>query len=319
MLTSMAKGVLDAFDPASVGFSYHRNENLELVFNATMEYVVCMNWLKKPLITGLGGLLLATGARGDVSPSGDNAYHVIVDRNAFDLSPPKVLPPVTNTPPAQKVDVKLSGITVDRRSGKKAWLVVPPPPNNRTQNPQYLSMREQETQGDIQVLEINDKENTVKIINAGNTAVLTFKENGFATPIVAAMPGNPLAPRGVPGVLPTPGLPTPGGLPVPGIVPGATPTVPGIKTAGVPTGSPANDALAARYGLQNTPGNTTIAPVRTIPTRTLRTGVDPQAQAATVPADPVVQHIMREAQKMQTEQQQGIAYPPLPPLPGTSK
>src|SRR5207247_10776443 len=96
-------------------------------------------------------------------------------------------------------------------------------------------MRKHETQGDIQVLEIDDKENTVKIVNAGIPAVLTFKENGYPTPTMAAMPGNPLMmPHGVPGV-----LPTPGGLPVPGIVPAPMIPAPGIRTTGVtPTGIP---------------------------------------------------------------------------------
>src|SRR6185436_12361256 len=179
---------------------------------------------------GLGGLLLASGARGDVNPPGDNTYHVVVERNPFGLSPPKAAPPVTNPPPLVKVDVKFTGITSDKSGGKKAWLVVPPPPNNRTQNPQFLSMREGETQGDIQVLEIDDKENSVKIVNAGVQAVLTFKDNGYATPTMAAMPGNPTMPHGIPGI-PTPGaLPNPGILPAPGIVP--APTTPGMKTAG---------------------------------------------------------------------------------------
>jgi len=271
------------------------------------------------LVFGLGGLLLATAAWGDVTAPGDNAYHVVVERNAFGLKPPQVLPPVTNTPPAQKVDVKFTGITSDK-SGKKAWLVVPPPPNNRTQNPQYLSMREGETQGDIQVLEIDDKENTVKIVNAGTTSVLTFKENGFTTATAAAMPGNPLMPQGAPGALPMPGvLPTAGGLSAPGIVPALTTPAPGIKTAGVtPTGITANSALASRYGLQNTapPGNTTIGPVRTIPIRTPRTPVEPQAQTTASSPDPVVQQIIRDVNKLQIEQQHGIAYPPLPSLPG---
>src|SRR5262245_2149512 len=277
-----------------------------------MEYLTRMNWPKKQLVSGLGGLLLATTAWGDVNPPGDNTYKVFVERNPFGLNPPKTNAPVVNTPPPVKSDVKFTGITVDKSGGKKAWLVLPPPPNNRTQNPQYLSLREQETQGDIVVLEIDDKENTVKIVNAGVTSVLTFKENGFQTPTAAAMPGSPLAPHGIPGV------PTPGGLPAPGIVP--APMIPGIKTAGaMPAGVQGNDALAARYGLQNTttPGApTTIAPVRTIPTRTLRTPVETQAQipGTGVATDPAVQQLMREAQKLQAEQQ-GIPFPPLPPVP----
>jgi hypothetical protein len=292
-----------------------RNEKLELVFNPGMEYVKCMNWSKKPLVFGLGGLLLGTAALGDVNPTGDNTYRVVVERNPFGLSPPKAILPPTNTPPVQKSDVKFTGITVDG-SGKKAWLVVPPPPNNRTANPQYLSMREQETQGDIQVLEIDDKENTVKIVNAGSTSVLTFKENGYTTPTAAAMPGNPLLPRGVPGQLPVPGT-LPGSLPAPGIVPAPNTGAPGIKTAGVtPNGIPANDALAARYGLQNTtPGNATaVTPVRTIPTRNVRTTpLAPQAQEGTV--DPVVQRVLMEAQAEEARRR-GENFPPLPPLPG---
>jgi len=277
-----------------------------------------MNWSKKQLVCGLSGLVLATVAWGDVNPPGDNAYHVFVERNPFGLNPPKPVPVVTNTVPVQKVDVKFSGIFT-KGTRKEALLVIPAAPGKSDKNPQYLTLRENETQGDIQVLEIDDKENTVKIVNAGTPVVLTFKDNGNQTPIAAAMPGSPLVPRGVPGALLMPGgLPTPG-LPTPGIVP--APVVPGTRTAGAtPAGISANDALAARYGVQTTaPGNTTaIAPVRTIPIRPLRTPVEPQA-LTTGPgasADPVVQHIMREAQKLQAEQQQGIAYPPLPPLPG---
>jgi len=44
--------------------------------------------------------------------------------------------------------------------------------------------------------------------------------------------------------------------------------------------------------------------------------VDPQAQTTAATADPVVQQIMRDVNKLQIEQQHGITYPPLPPLPG---
>jgi hypothetical protein len=276
-----------------------------------MEYGMRMNWSKKQLVFGLGGLLLSAAARGDVNPPGDNSYQVVVVRNAFGLNPPKPVLPPTNAVPPVKVDVKFTGIDSDK-SGKKAWLVVPPPPNNRTQSPQYLSMRENETQGDIQVLEIDDKENTVKIVNAGTPVVLTFKENGMA-PTAAAMPGNPLM-HGVPGALPIPGV-----LPPPGIVPALTTPAPGIRTAGAtPTGMPVNDAVAARYGLQNTvPGNTTtVTPVRTIPTRNVRTPpLAPQAQVQEAQVDPVVQRIMMEAQAEEAKRR-GEVFPPLPPLPG---
>lgn len=275
-----------------------------------MEYVGRMNWTDKSVVFGLSGLLAATTVLGDVNPPANNSYNVIVERNPFGLRPvPPPAPPPTNAPPVQKSEVKFSGITSDSVRGKEVWLVIPPPPNKKDQNPQYLRMRENETQGDIQVLEIDDKENTVKIVNAGNTAVLTIKDNGFTTPTVAAAPGNPLAPHGIPGVMPTPGV-----LPAPGIVPAPVTPAPGIKTAGVtPAGMSVNEALAARYGLQPTAGGTPVStPMRTIPTRTLRTTVDPQSQATAIPADPAVQQIMRDATRLHMEQQQGIPYPPLP-------
>ena len=290
--------------------SKHRNENLELVFIPSMEYVKRMNWSKKQLVFGLGGLLLATAARGDVNPPGDNSYHVFVERNPFGLNPPKPVLTPTNAAPPVKVDVKFSGI-YSKGTRKEVFLVIPPTPGKPDKSPQYLTMRENETQGDIQVLEINDKENTVKILNAGTPVVLTFKENGL-TPIAATMPGNPLMPHGVPGALPIPGVLPPGG-----IVPALTTPAPGIRTAGVtPTGMPVNDALAARYGLPNTvPGNTTATPVRTIPTRNVRTPLAPQAQVQEAPVDPVVQRIIMEAQA-EDAKRRGEIFPPLPPLPG---
>jgi hypothetical protein len=276
-----------------------------------MEYVKRVNWAAKFLLIGLGGLMLAERTRANSNNGlADNFYRVIVDRNPFGLQPPRVNPPTvpTNKPP-DKVDVKFTGITSDS-TGKKAWLVIPTPPNKRDQHPQYLSLREQESQGDIQVLEIDDKENTVKIANAGSTVVLTFKDHGFPTPtmVAMAMPGNVL-PAGVPGA-----------LPAPGIVQLPTTPASGIRTAGVTPASAANDALAARYGLQTTsPANVAgMTPVRTIPTRNLRTTGEPQAQGVETPVDPAVQRLLMEAQALDAKQR-GLAFPPLPPMPGGGK
>ena len=162
-----------------------------------MESVIRINGSKKPLVFGLSGLLLLTAAWADVNPSGHNSYHVIVKRNLFGLRPTATATSLTTTSAPQQVDVKFTGI-FSEGTRKEVLLVIPPPPGKSDKNPQYLTMRETETQGDIQVLEINDKENTVKIINAGTPVMLTFKENGFTTPIAAVMPGNPLTTRGHP-------------------------------------------------------------------------------------------------------------------------
>ncbi len=269
-----------------------------------MEYLKLMNWIDRPLAVGLGGILLAAAGRADVTEPAANPYQVILDRNPFGLKPQPAQPligPPTNA--IQQANVKLTGITSDS-IGKKVWLMIPGQPGK---NPQYFSIPEHEKQGDIEVLEINDKDNTVKILNAGTQVELNFKDNGMPTPTAPPVSGVPLLPPGTPGALPTPGLiPAPGALPTP------------IKTAGAiptPTGTAAADAMANRYGLQ--PATTTASPgFRTIPARNVRTpSVSPQSQPEGIQSDPVVQRIMLEAQKAQAERQ-GKPFPPLPPIPG---
>ena len=263
-----------------------------------------MNWIARPLAVALGGILLDAVGRADVTEPAANPYQVILDRNPFGLKPPPpqaLIGPPTNA--MQAANVKLTGITSDS-TGKKVWLMIPGQPGK---NAQYFSIPEHEKQGDIEVVEINDKENSVKILNAGAQAELNFKDNGLPTPTAPAVQGIPLNPQGVPGMVPTPGL-----IPAPGVLP--TP----IKTAGAipnPTGAAGTEAMANRYGLQ--PTATTATPgFRTIPARNVRTpNVAPQSQGESAPADPVVQRVLMEAQKAQAERQ-GRAFPPLPPIPG---
>ena len=260
-----------------------------------MEYVRRMNRVEKRLLLGLGGLLLAVVLRADVKERADHPYQVIIDRNAFGLkTPPQVVNP-TPTNPVVPVNVKFCGVSANS-TGKKAWLMIPAQPG-KNPNPQYLNgLAEHEKQGDIEVLEINLKESKVKILNAGALVELNIKDNGLPTPLAQPVPGVPLNPRGVIGVLPTPGL-----VPPPGTLPSA------FKTAGaMPNGGAASDALAAGYG------------PRTIPRRNLRTEpIEQPVQAAQAPVDPAVQRIMMEAQKQQAEAG-GKPFPPLPPLPGNA-
>jgi len=240
-----------------------------------------MNWVEKRFALGLGGVLLTVALRADVNGPADHPYQAIIDRNAFGLKPPPQVVNPTPTNPVVPVNVKFTGITSNSR-GKKAWLMIPAQPGKNT-NPQYLNgLAEHEKQGEIEVVEINVKESKVKILNAGSLVELNVKGDGLPTPAGLPVPGVPLNSYGVPGALPTPGL-----VPAPGTSPSA------FKTAGLtPSGG---DALAARYG------------ARTIPTRNLRTApIVPPVQAAQAPIDPVVQRIMMEAQRQQSD-------PPLPP------
>jgi len=247
-------------------------------------------------------MIFAAGLRAEVTEPASPPYQVILDRNPFGLKTNAPAGPVGPTNPVVPGNVKLTGFSSDS-AGKnwKVWLMVLAQPGK---NPQYFSLMEHEKQGDIEVLEINEKENTVKILNGGNHVELNVKDNGLPTPTAPVVPGVPLTPHGGP----------PGTYPAPGIVP--APGTPGIKTAGAqPAGNPAADALAAKYGLQPSSGTATPA-YRTIPARNLRTTpVEPQAVVGGGQVDAAVQRIMIEAQKVQAERE-GKAFPPLPPLPG---
>ena len=284
-----------------------------------MAYFEGMNWTDKQRALGLAAMLLAPAVRADVTdpaandsatnpaaanPTAANPYQVILDRNPFALKPPPPPPMIGPTnPPSSPSSVKLTGFTRDS-TGPKVWLMIPPGPG-KSGNPQYFSIAEHDKQGDIEVLEINDKENSAKILYAGNTLELNFKDNALPTPAGPPTPLAPGLPHGIPGALPNPGI-----VPAPGTPP------PGLKTAAgaIPTGTAASEALAARYGLQ--PGQSTASPaVRTIPARNVRTApvVEAQSQGTEGPVDPAVLRVLHEVQKRENP---GI--PPLPPLPGSN-
>jgi hypothetical protein len=273
-----------------------------VVFDGSMDYVIRMNRVDRPLALALGSFLLSTAVRADVTEALDQRYQVIIDRNAFGLKPPPPIGTIQTNQPPPPVNIKLTGITRDF-AGVKAWMVIPAQPGpGKTSNPQYLTIPEHEKQGDIEVLEINEKEGTVKILNTGTPVELNFKENGMPTPAAMPVPGIPINPRGVPGA-----------LPAPGIVPAHGTPPPAIKTAAAPANM--SPDMAARYGLQSATPSSDSA-IHTIPARNVRTApIETQTQAAETPVDPVVQRVLMEAQKKQAEHQ-GIAFPPLPPLPG---
>jgi hypothetical protein len=279
-----------------------------------MTYFRDMNWTDQRRLTGLGSLLLAGSLCADVTeppvtdtstnppaagaaptnPVVANPYQVILDRNPFALKPPPLITTISPpTNPASASSVKLTGFSSDS-AGKnwKVWLMIAPQPGKA--NPQYFSIAEHDKQGDIEVLEINGKENTAKILYAGNSLDLNFKDNALPTPAA------PVAP-------PVPGAHPPGAITTPGIVPAPGTPPPGLKTA-------------ATTGMTATPG-ATAAPtpaLRTIPARNVRTAPSVEAQSRAVEAqnDAAVQRLMLEVQRKQREIQ-GQTLPPLPPVTGS--
>jgi hypothetical protein len=189
----------------------------------------------------LGGELKATGADADPNP-----YQGIVDRNVFGLKPPP--PPVQTAPPKPPpVKITLTGITTIL--GNKRVLMKAPVPGAKPGAPteQSYILAEGQRDGDIEVLQIDEKKGEVKINNAGEIVTLDWESNGIKgtaggppgiTP-GSAQPVNPFAPPGNPGMNP---------------MPTRTLRLPGSAANGRPLGvvssAPAETSVASAGGVQ---------------------------------------------------------------------
>jgi len=254
---------------------------------------------------GTCGVLLGAALRAEVDTPSEPARHVFVVRNPFGLKPQptNTVTPPTTSPPI-KVDLKLAGITADS-DGKRAWIVIPTSPARpgvaAVTNSTHFAIAEGGRQGDIEVLAIDLKGNTVKILNAGVEVTLDFASHGFAAP--AALAKGPGALPGAPRVSPVPGAYPPG------IPPPAMPSSsPGMKTAAF---NPEGVApMTGAGGLVSAAAPESATALRTIPARNVRTTPD-----APVAVDPATQMILMRAQEAQMRAA-GRPYPPMPPIPG---
>ena len=123
-----------------------------------------------------------------------NPYKIIALRNIFGLRPP---------PPPQKVEapsvplpnIVLTGITTILGE-KRAFLEItslarPPQPPK----PQSCILTEGQREGDVQVVQIDPKAESVKILNSGVEMLLTFDKNGRKpTTVATAAPTRPIMP-----------------------------------------------------------------------------------------------------------------------------
>ena len=198
----------------------------------------------------LSTFILCTAAEAVGADSG-NPYQGIVDRNVFGLKPP----PPPGKPEEKKIDlppITLTGITTIL--GNKRALMNLQPPGKPVQS---FILAEGQRDGELEVLEIDEKAGSVKVSQSGTIVPLTFEKNGAKLPVSVAppvpfnaVPGN-AQPTSIPYVPPGPAsaglnkiptrqlrLPTPGVPPAPG-------------------GSPPGGANFPRYGNGSgqSPGN----------------------------------------------------------------
>jgi hypothetical protein len=135
----------------------------------------------------------------------NSQYEAISERNVFGLRPPPALAGPTN-PPVQLPKIILTGITTIL-GNKRALMKVQPPgmKPNETAKELSLILTEGQREGEIEVLQIDEKIGSVRVNNSGAVMTLTFEKDGVK------LPATPVVPPGLPGV-PSP-LPVTAGAP----------------------------------------------------------------------------------------------------------
>lgn len=225
----------------------------------------------KLLVSMMGGLAVCTAASGVTSDKqiSSNPYQSIIDRNVFSLKPPPPPADPAETAKPTALKITLTGITTifgDKRVLMKAAPTAGKPNEAKTEQSYILSQGQRE--GDLEVLEIDEKAGSVKVNNAGTIQTLTFEKDGAKLPSTPA----PAVP-GLPGAAPIiPGLPVTHPMqPAGGITPNfqLPPRIPRLPTAGaqggytpgmIPSSVPIPGA-APSYGTPGVlPGNTITPP-----------------------------------------------------------
>lgn len=281
-----------------------------------------------------GALAFWAAANAPAVEAGENPYQGIVVRNVFGLKDPPPPPrPEDNKPPPPRI--MLQGITTILGNKRVLMKVATPPKPGVKPEEQSLILAAGQRDGDIEVLEIDEKAGTVKVNNFGTITNLNFQDHGVK---LASAPPPGAAPAGVrPGV--------PGAVPPPPGVPGAAPAASGahyqprtVPMNRIPrtssTGTSGRYSAAARatqtsaYTAVPTPQPYGAVPGFTAPTTTATPGTvalgglgvpasTPKPQQNWPPETPMTPEqaaIMEAAYslKYQKEISQGI----MPPIPG---
>jgi len=259
-------------------------------------------------IVSLFVLLLLAGKASAVT-TGLNPYTGIVERNSFGLRPPVNPADLVKPPPPVFADIKLQGITTIL--GRKQVLMkirVPAKPPEPAFD-QSLVLIEGQREGEVEVLEINPAEGTVKVNNGGTILPLNMKDHGEKPTPGAAIPATSTAIPRLPGV-PAPAPPAASVLPAPSVNSGG-----GVDMLGATTAQTVS-------GFGSTGGGTAAtanSAQKTIPTRTLRTSPTAGAGRATASPANEFQNISPEAQAILIEAQRTQIQPGgFDPLPKTA-
>jgi hypothetical protein len=144
----------------------------------------------RTIVLVLSSFALAAGTPPLSADVADNPYQGIVDRNLFNLKPPP-RPEDSLPPPEPPPKITLTGFTTilgDKRVLFKVQVPAKPPQPAKEES--YI-LTEGQRDGDIEVLEINEKTGVAKFNNHGMIQTLDMANDG-------AKPSNPPAPTAGP-------------------------------------------------------------------------------------------------------------------------
>lgn len=255
-------------------------------------------------------VVLAIPAVGGINP-----YSGIVERNSFGLKPPVNPADLVKPPPPVVADIKLQGITTIL--GRKQVLMkvrVPTKPPEPARD-ESLVLLEGQREGEVEVLEINPEDGTVKISNGGTILALNMQDHADK-PLPGATPPGPAGAPPSGGVQ----LPSPSPATIPGVgaatgnraIPhGAFPTGASVSTFGGGTGAGMASDVSGF-------GSTTAAGISAtkFPSRTMRSISSPGSPNPQSGNE--FQNISPEAQAILIEAQRGRLAPGgFDPLPKT--
>jgi hypothetical protein len=149
-------------------------------------------------------LLAKAATSTPAAPESGNPYRRLVLRNAFAIKPPPPpapeVPVVVSNPPVA-LPIFVTGFSL-LKGVKKVYLVVNRP---GAKGPDYVTASEGEEFEGFQIVAIDPKKETVRVMNGGNEATLNFKDNGMKPTVGTAPGGNIPTPGARPGMNPSPG------------------------------------------------------------------------------------------------------------------
>ena len=276
---------------------------------------VVRDHLKIGLISVLTAVAGQVSLEAIVPDAAIDSYQGIPERNAFGLRPPPSQPQQEPTA-APLPKITLTGITTILDS-KRALMKVAASNAKQPDPTKELSLilTEGQREGDIEVLQIDERAGSVKVRNSGTVMVLTFEKDGAklpATPLPPGSPGAMQSPSALPGVQTTnpytPPVrsagtppPFPGRNPRRTVVPGAAtangavtypaggvPTPTGVAGSNAATPAPAagqdltaeEQAIVMELQRQSNPGTAALLP----PTPLTPAPAAPQPVESTAPA-----------------------------------